>query len=56
MVDGVAHALSESTVAMVPAGARRAIRAGGTGLAYLSIHRRRGPLGVRSGGAFRKLV
>jgi quercetin dioxygenase-like cupin family protein len=47
IVDSVAHVLNESTVALLPAGTRRAIRAGADGLAYLSVHRRRGPLGVK---------
>src|SRR5262245_25006400 len=46
-VDRVVHPLVVSSVAMVPKGAGRGVRAGERGLAYLSIHRRRAPLGVR---------
>ena len=46
-VDGAVHMLAESAVALVPKGSSRAIRAGARGLAYLSVHQRRAPLGVR---------
>lgn len=46
LLGGVEHALRGYVVALVPKGANREIRAGSTGLTYLSIHRRRGPLGI----------
>ena len=46
-VDGTVHMLAESALALVPKGSSRAIRAGERGLAYLSVHQRRAPLGVR---------
>lgn len=42
-------ALAPGTVAIVPAGMQRAIRAGATGLTWSSVHRRRDGLGI--GGA-----
>jgi quercetin dioxygenase-like cupin family protein len=47
-VDGVVHALTESVVASVAKGASRSVRAGERGLAYLSVHRPRPALGIRS--------
>ena len=47
VVDGVAHALADSAVALVEKGAERSITAGADGFAYLSIHRRRSPLTIR---------
>ena len=46
-VDGEAHRLAPTALALVPRGARRAITAGADGIAYLSIHRRRSGLGIR---------
>ncbi len=46
VVDGGSHQLRSDVLALVPRGAARAIRAGGRGLTYLSIHRRRSPLGI----------
>ncbi len=43
-VDGVAHKLAAGLALVIPRGARRAIRAGGERLAYLSCHRVRAPL------------
>lgn len=40
-VDGTAHELTPSTVALVPVGTRRSVAAGPDGISYLSIHRRR---------------
>jgi quercetin dioxygenase-like cupin family protein len=45
-VDGAVHELRPDVLTLVPRGARRSLRAGPAGLTYLSIHRRRGPLGV----------
>lgn len=47
-VDGHGTDLTAHVVANVPRGSRRSVRAAdGEGLDYLSIHRRRGPLGIR---------
>jgi mannose-6-phosphate isomerase-like protein (cupin superfamily) len=43
---GRATPIGEGTVVLVPRGVERAISAGPTGLAYLSIHRRRRPLAI----------
>lgn len=45
-VDRVTHALAPQVVAHIPKGAARAIQAGPDGLAYLTVHRRRGALGI----------
>jgi hypothetical protein len=45
-VDGHQHSLRPGTVAFVPKGARRSTRSGSGDFAYLSIHRRRGPLRI----------
>jgi mannose-6-phosphate isomerase-like protein (cupin superfamily) len=47
-IDGIEHELRADVVALVPKGAHRSVRAGETGLTYLSIHRRRGPLAVKT--------
>lgn len=46
-VDGVTHALGPASLAHVPAGARRALRAGDDAFTYLSIHRRRSGPSIR---------
>jgi quercetin dioxygenase-like cupin family protein len=46
VVGGTTHALTETTVAMVPRDSTRSIRAGADGLDYLSIHRRRDPMQI----------
>jgi quercetin dioxygenase-like cupin family protein len=46
VVDGAEHALLAGTLAIVPRGAARSVTAGPEGLRCLSIHRRRGGLGV----------
>jgi mannose-6-phosphate isomerase-like protein (cupin superfamily) len=46
VVDGAVRELRPDVLALVPRGAPRSLRAGPAGLTYLSIHRRRGPLGV----------
>jgi quercetin dioxygenase-like cupin family protein len=45
-VDGHEHSLRAGTVALVPKGARRSTRSGSGGFAYLTVHRRRGPLRI----------
>jgi len=45
-VDGVEHPVSKGNMIFVPRGARRSTRAVSGGFAYLSIHRRRGPLQI----------
>ena len=47
MVDGQPHPLTGTALALIPRGARRSITAGPDGITYLSIHRRRGGLGIR---------
>lgn len=46
VVDGGEHALSAGVLVFVPRGARRSTRAGSDGFAYLTVHRRRGPLRI----------
>jgi quercetin dioxygenase-like cupin family protein len=48
VVDGRATALRPGIVVSVPRGARRAVRAQGSDLTYLSIHRRREALTIRT--------
>lgn len=45
-VDGEEHSLSSGVMVFVPRGARRSTRAASEGLAYLSVHRLRGPLRI----------
>ena len=45
-VDGREHYVSNGTMVFVPSGAKRSTRAASGGFAYLSIHRRRGPLRI----------
>jgi quercetin dioxygenase-like cupin family protein len=45
-VDGVVHRLAVDTLAHVPRGAARWLCADADGLTYLSVHRRRSPLGI----------
>ena len=49
-VDGREHALDAGKLVFVPKGARRSIRSASEDFAYLTVHRRRGPLrlGVES--------
>jgi len=46
-IDGTPHDLTAGTALLVPRGTRRRIQAGGDGLRYLSVHRRRGPLQIQ---------
>lgn len=45
-VDGKEHPVSNGTMTFVPRGARRSTRATSRDFAYLSVHRRRGPLQI----------
>ncbi len=45
-VDGEEHVLSAGTLVFVPKGARRSTGASSDGFAYLTVHRRRGPLRI----------
>jgi quercetin dioxygenase-like cupin family protein len=47
-VDDDAHRVTGQQLVMIPAGARRSIRAGEWRLVYLSIHRARGPVQIRA--------
>ena len=49
VVDEVSHALTDTTVALVPRYSSRSIRAGDAGLDYLSIHRRREAMQIGRG-------
>lgn len=46
VVDDRRQPLWADHLALVPKGSMRSILAGDTGIAYLSVHRRRGPLGI----------
>lgn len=45
-VDGATHVLRPGVVALVPAGATRAIAAGEAGMTYLSVHRHRNAMTI----------
>ena len=45
-IDGEEHELAACGAILIPCGARRRITAGETGVRYLSVHRRRGPLQI----------
>jgi len=45
-VDGTVEALEVHTLAHVPKGAERSIHADDSGVTYLTVHRRRGPLSI----------
>jgi quercetin dioxygenase-like cupin family protein len=45
-VEGEEHPLSAGTLVFVPRGARRSTLASSDGFAYLTVHRRRGPLTI----------
>jgi quercetin dioxygenase-like cupin family protein len=45
-VEGEEHPLSTGTLVFVPRGARRSTLATSDGFAYLTVHRRRGPLTI----------
>jgi quercetin dioxygenase-like cupin family protein len=48
MIDGDEHPLSAGTVAFAPKATRRSTRSASKDFAYLTIHRRRGPLRIGS--------
>ena len=45
-LDGVEHAVEAGTAVVIEKGSSRRIEAGGAGLRYLSVHRRRGGLTI----------
>ena len=45
-INGAEHPVSNGVMVFVPRGARRSTRAASGGFAYLSVHRRRGPLRI----------
>jgi len=45
-IDGELHRLSGGTLILVPKGARRSTRGVSAAFAYLTVHRRRGPLKI----------
>jgi quercetin dioxygenase-like cupin family protein len=47
VIDGESHRLVAGSALLIPRGARRAITADDTGVRYLSVHRRRGPLQIQ---------
>ena len=49
-VDGRSLDLGPGVVVSIERGRSRAIQAGRSDLVYLSVHRRRGPMGIRSAG------
>ena len=50
-VDGVAHELQAAAALLVPRGAIRSVAPSRSGVRYLTIHRRRGGLGVTPPGS-----
>lgn len=46
-IDDDVQPLAASVLAVVPKGRRRSVRAGPRGVAYVTVHRRRGALGIR---------
>jgi quercetin dioxygenase-like cupin family protein len=47
IVDGQARRVEADHLALVPKGSQRSIVAGDAGITYLSVHRRRSPLGIQ---------
>ena len=45
-IDGREHPVSNGTITFVPKGSRRSTRSASADFAYLTIHRRRGPLQI----------
>jgi uncharacterized cupin superfamily protein len=45
-IDDAVHVVRAPGAILVPRGARRSVRAGASGVRYLSVHRRRGPLQI----------
>lgn len=54
-VDHEVHPVHAHVVVHVPRGAHRTIRAGGSGLTYLTVHRRRGGLAIGPARRSRKM-
>jgi mannose-6-phosphate isomerase-like protein (cupin superfamily) len=48
IIDGETHDLAAGSAILIPRGTRRRITAGETGLRYVSVHRRRGPLQIQT--------
>jgi mannose-6-phosphate isomerase-like protein (cupin superfamily) len=48
IIDDEPHELATGSTILIPRGTRRRIAAGATGLRYLSVHRRRGPLQIQT--------
>jgi quercetin dioxygenase-like cupin family protein len=48
IIDGTTHELAPGSAILIPRATRRAITAGDSGLRYLSVHRRRGPLQIQA--------
>lgn len=48
VVDGETHEVTTGSALLIPRGARRRLTAGGGGLRYLSVHRRRPPLQIQA--------
>lgn len=46
IVNGQARRLGADHLALIPKGSQRSIVAGDSGISYLSVHRRRSPLGI----------
>jgi mannose-6-phosphate isomerase-like protein (cupin superfamily) len=46
MIDGTAQPLGPDYLALIPKGTSRSITAAPSGITYLSVHRRRSPLGI----------
>ena len=46
-IDDTLHCLYSGTLILIPKGVRRSTRAISTNFAYLTVHRRRGPLKIR---------
>ena len=52
-VDGREHALRAGVLVLAPMGARRATRSASSDFSYLTVHKRRGPVGVGRKGSSR---
>ena len=47
LINGTSHCLNSGTLILIPKGARRSTRGISANFAYLTVHRRRGPLKIR---------
>jgi quercetin dioxygenase-like cupin family protein len=54
VVDDIDWPLAAAVVALIPKGTTRAFHAGAEGMAYLTVHRRRAPLGISPAGRPRR--